>query len=573
MKYLWKIGGEAGFGIMTSGLLFSKIAAKLGYNVFDYVEFPSLVRGGHNAFESFIGDEEVTSLKKQVDCLICLNKDTFELHKNELCQTSLVVFDSTQFIPEGDYVKIDIPFGQIVKDCKGQSVMKNTIALGASLALLGADLTILNGIIEKQFTKKGAEVVNFNVQLAQKGHDMVIEKYKRFVQPILIRKDNKERIVLSGNDAFSFGAVVADCRLYSAYPMTPSSSVLTVLAANQEKTGMVVRHAEDEISVINTALGSAFGGVRSAVGTSGGGFALMVESLSFAGIAEIPIVVFLAQRPGPATGMPSWTEQGDLLFTIHGGHGEFPKIVLAPGDVKEMFKLTLKAFQLADIYQTPVIVMSDMYLSESHKDILKSELDKTISNYTINRGKIVSNFEGKKYLRYQLTDDGISPMLIPGFEGQYYQTNSYEHVEDGHTTEAAKPRIQQVDKRKMKMKTYLSHEFSLPKMYGDAKAQTVFVSWGSTKGSILEAMKILSQKNITTSLLHFTHMYPMDEEKVKAQFDPKKKYILVENNSEGQLGKLLRMETGINIKEKILRYDGRIIWPEDIVEKLLTINH
>lgn len=577
MNFTWKIGGEAGFGIMTTGLVFSKIAARLGYHVFDYVEYPSLIRGGHNAYEVHVADFEVNHLKPTIDVLICLNKETFDKHFSRLTKDSVVVYDEEEFKVEGNYKKVSVPFKKIVSDLKGQIVMKNTVAMGASMAVVGAQIEELLKVIEEQFSKKGEAVVSLNKQFAQKGYD---EAKKNFPNPsawLVKKKSEDQKLVLTGNEAFSLGAAISDCRFYCAYPMTPSSSVLTVLASWQEKAGMVVRHAEDEISVINTAIGASYAGVRSAVGTSGGGFALMVEAVSFAGVTEIPVVIFLASRPGPATGMPTWTEQGDLLFTVHSGHGEFPKIVLAPGNQEEMIELTGKAFNLADIYQLPVIIVSDMYLSEGHKSVKKSFIDKFISEYKVNRGKFLnqipnvksqmsnSNLKSKNFLRYKVTEDGISDRLIPGIPGYYFQANSYEHVEDGHTTEDAKPRIDQVNKRNRKWQTYLSREFELPEYFGDKSSKTIFVSWGSNKGAVLEAQKQLLEKGIKTGFLHFTHLYPLDRDKIKHLFKTEKKYVLVENNSWGQFGKLLAMETGVEIENKILRYDGRPITAEYIL--------
>ena len=583
MTFTWKIGGEAGFGIMTTGLIFSKIASRLGYQILDYIEYPSLIRGGHNAYEVCVSDEEVTALKKEIDVLVCLNEETFEKHKKRLNSQSLVIYDKEEFDFEDNFQKIAVPFKKILTDFNGATVMKNTIALGASLAVLGGKIEILTDLIKEQFDKKGEDVVKFNQQFAIAGYEEVKKNYSSLIKNFLVEKEEqKEKLVISGNEAFSLGAVAADCRLYAAYPMTPSSSVLHTLASWQDKTGMIVRHAEDEISVINTALGASFAGVRSAVGTSGGGFALMAESLSFAGMAEIPLVVFLAQRPAPATGMPTWTQQGDLLFAIFSGHGEFPKIVLAPGDQKEMIELTLKAFNLADIYQTPVIVISDMYLSEGHRSVERNWFEKIVASYKINRGKINVNSKLKsqnsklqlkteKFLRYKITEDGISEKIIPGTPGYFYQENSYEHLEDGHTTEEAKSRIDQVDKRNKKWITYLKNDFQLPNFYGDTEAAIVFVSWGSTKGIILEAQKKLSKKGVKTGFYHFNHLYPLHQDKVGSLFDPNRRYVLVENNSWGQLGKILAMETGVKIKEKILRYDGRPMTVEEIVGKFESL--
>jgi 2-oxoglutarate ferredoxin oxidoreductase subunit alpha len=573
--FTWMIGGEAGFGIMTTGAVFSKIATRSGYHIFDYFEYPSLIRGGHNACESHVSDEAVSYLSPTIDVLVCLNKETYEKHKSRLNSKSLVVFDQDEFEIKEDIKKIIVPFKKILSDLKGQPVMKNTIALGASIGLLKGDINELIKIIAEQFAKKGEEVINFNKQFVQAGFDAVNKNYSDSILNYLVKKPGEEKLVLTGNDAFSLGSVIADARVYVAYPMTPSSTVLTNLAAWQEKVGMVVRHAEDEISVINTAIGSSFAGVRSAVGTSGGGFALMVESVSFSGITEIPIVVFIAQRPGPATGMPTWTEQGDLLFSVFSGHGEFQKIILAPGDNEEMIELAAKAYNLADLYQMPVIVMSDMYLSESHKSVSKKFVDDFVANYKVNRGKLfgkdqISKIKDKKYLRYKIEDDGISERLIPGTLGYFYQANSYEHVEDGHTTEDAQPRIDQVDKRARKWATYLKNDFATPKIYGDSeKSKIIFISWGSTKGIVLQAQKLLKAKGTDSAYIHFNHVYPLDREKILSLFKQNKKYVLVENNSWGQFGKLLTMETGIEIKEKILRYDGRPITPEQIINKLV----
>ena len=448
--------------------------------------------------------------------------------------------------------------------------MLNTVAIGASIAMLGGDVGIFEDILKHQFARKGQEVVDFNIKLARVGFDQIKADNVTPLNILSKKSETPEKLVLTGNDAFSIGTAGADCKYYAAYPMTPSSSILMSLASWQDKTQMVVRHSEDEIAVINSALGASFAGARSSVGTSGGGFALMVEALSYAGVAEIPIVVFLGMRPGPATGMPTWTEQGDLLFATQAGHGEFPKIVLAPGDVSEMIELTLTAFDLADIYQLPVIVVSDKFLCESYKDVLKDVNEKKLQSYVPNRGKIVANTNQAPYLRYKLEEDGVSEMLIPGQKGAFHQPNSYEHIEDTHTTEESEPRKKQVEKRNKKWQTYLKTHFEKPKTYGDPAANIVFVSWGGTKGIILESQKILaSEHSKNIGFLHFTHMYPLNEELVKSHFNDHTRYILVENNSHAQFGQLLRMQTGIDIKEKLLKYDGRPFFPEEIVKYIV----
>lgn len=574
MKYLWKIGGEAGFGVMTAGYVLGKIAIRSGYHVYNYAEYPSLIRGGHNTYEVLISPEEVGATKQPIDLLLCLNKDTFELQKHRLHTLSKVVYDPSAFPAEGDFQKIELPFSTILKELKGPAMTMNTVALGATIALLKGDIELLYSIIESEFSRKGTQVVEYNKNFAKKGYEHIVHNYASLQQDVLVKRSDKEKVLLSGNEAFSFAAVTADCRLYSAYPMTPTSNVLSILAAWQNTTGMVVRHAEDEISVINTALGASHAGVRTAVGTSGGGFALMVETISYAGVAEIPIVILLGMRPGPATGMPTWTEQGDLLFACYGGHGEFPKVVLAPGDILEMVECTEKAFNLADKYQMPVIVLGDKLLLESYKSELHEKFSNVVANHLNDRGKTVTkpssepfdSAQGKPYLRYQLSEDGISERLIPGYEGAFYQANSYEHTQDGHTSEEAQDRVEQVNKRSKKIITYFAKDFAVPSVYGSVnESETVFVSWGGNKGTILEAQTVLKEKGVNTAYIHFTHVHPLDREKIIPFFPEGKRYILVENNSTGQFGQLLQMHTGITITEKLLKYDGRPFWVEDIV--------
>ncbi|MBI3379708.1 2-oxoacid:acceptor oxidoreductase subunit alpha [Candidatus Gottesmanbacteria bacterium] len=568
-----KIGGEAGFGIMTTGLLMGKIATRSGYHVFEYPEYPSLIRGGHNVVDIRISDEKVYSQKQKVDVLVCLNEETLKLHKDEIKIGGMIVIDNDKTdksiiekIPQ-NVTLVPLPFGQILKDNALPNVMLNNIALGALVYLLGADFEILKTLISENFARKGEDITSKNITASQYGYDYMKDKYSAGYNKKIPKMEKAEsRMYITGNEMIGLGAIAAGCKFYCAYPMTPSSVLLHYLAAKGEKVGMVVKHAEDEIAVINMALGASWAGVRSMVGTSGGGFALMVEAVSLAGITETPIVVVMGQRPGPATGMPTWTEQGDLLFVLHSGHGEFPKIILAPGDMEESYKLTLEAFNLADKYQTPVFIMGDKYLQEGHESVDRS----SISSYqfSIDRGKLLTQEQLDKitdYKRYLITDDGISPRAIPGMRNSLHQANSYEHREDGHTTEEAFERKVQVDKRNKKTATFLSSDAKLPKFYGDADAQLTLISWGSMKGPILEAMK---EKEGKFNLLHFSYIWPLPKVKLTEILASLKNTLLVENNSTGQLGQLISMVTGIGIKNKLLKYDGRPIYPEEIIKEV-----
>lgn len=568
-----KIGGEAGFGIMTTGLLMGKIATRSGYYVFEYPEYPSLIRGGHNVVDIRISDNKVYSQEQKVDILVCLNEETLKLHINEMKNKGLIILDKDKIdksileLKDNNFSVIHLPFAQILKDNTLSNVMINNIALGALVYLLGADFEVLQSLISENFARKGEDVISKNVTASKLGFDFMKDNNPDGYSQKMPKKENIEkRLYVTGNEVIGLAAIAAGCKFYCAYPMTPSSVLLQYLAAKSEDSGMVVKHAEDEISVINMALGASWAGARSMVGTSGGGFALMVESVSLAGITETPIVIVMGQRPGPATGMPTWTEQGDLLFIIHSGHGEFPKIVLAPGDVEEAYKLTIEAFNLADKYQTPVFILGDKYLQEGHQSVDKT----SISNFqfSIDRGKLLTQDElmdMKDYKRYLITDDGISPRAIPGMKNSLHQANSYEHLENGHTTEDATERIKQVDKRNKKAITFLSADAKMPQLYGSPEAPLTVISWGSMKGPILQAMQDCPDK---FNLLHFSYMWPLPPQKLKEVLLNLKNTLLVENNSTGQLRQLITMVTGIEIKNKLLKYNGRPIYPEEIIEQV-----
>ncbi|MBP7768349.1 2-oxoacid:acceptor oxidoreductase subunit alpha [Candidatus Woesebacteria bacterium] len=566
--YIWKIGAPAGFGVMTIGLSISKLAARSGYHIFDYSEYPSLIRGGHNTYEVAISGQPVHSTKQPVDFLICFDQQTSTLHESRLHAESVLMYDPGVFDPITVAQKVPVPFQGLLNELKADKIMVNMIGLGASFALMGGKEELLIELINDQFARKGREIVEANNTCARTGYNYITQHHPHVIKSILaFRPDQPAQVVLAGNDAFSLGAVAADCRFYAAYPMSPSSSVLETLAAWQRTTGMVVRHAEDEIGVANEALGASFAGVRSATGSSGGGFALMAETLSYAGIAELPLVVFVAQRPGPATGMPTWTEQGDLLFSVFAGHGEFPKIVLAPGDPAEMIDQTMKAFDLADIYQTPVIVLSDKMLSESHLNVPEEDMA-ALMNRPINRGKTIpiTTPTQHPYERYALSEDGISPRLIPGSGSAWYQANSYEHLADSHTTEDMAERVAQVKKRSQKIETYLKQDFAAPTVYGDIEeADSILFSWGGNKGAILDAVQELRSTGKNVCFLHFTHLYPLSPKILSPYFSHHKPYIQIENNGTGQFGQLLKMAIGFETPHKLLKCDGRPIFREEVV--------
>ena len=548
----WKIGGEAGFGIMSSGTMFARTFSRAGYHVLATNEYPSRIRGGHNLITVRVATRKFEALNRDLHLLVALNRETIELHKQELNKDALVIFDPK----DGEYSGgIPIPLSDIVTKLGGDPVMRNMVAIGASVALLGGPFENLEKVIADQFKKKSADVVTHNVEIARAGYDFIKDEKRLFLAP---PEKKEEQLVINASEAIGVGAVRAGLKFAAIYPMTPINALITFLADHAKSLNIVYKQPEDEIAGINMALGASLAGARSMVATSGGGFALMVEGLSWAGMIEAPLVIDLGMRVGPSTGMPTWTEQGELQFAIHAGHGEFPRIILAPADAADAYALTVEAFNLADRYQVPVFLLTDKYINESQWCVPKSVMSGEVF---IDRGKISA--EGKP--RYDLSvDDGISPRSFIGQKGSTYIANSYEHDETGHMTENSGMRIAMAAKR-MKKLAAMKKDIRAPSVYGDTDADVTFVTWGSTRGPVLEAMKMLRKKS---RLIHFSWLYPFPAEETAQLLSGATRIINVEQNGTGQLASLIREHTGILIKEQLLKNDGRTWYPEEIAEKV-----
>jgi len=475
--------------------------------------------------------------------------------------------------------------------------MRNTVALGALLGILEMKLVDLNLILKQEFVDKkgngeknvsaavkGAEFVkNINVKLNSNG---ILRRHPNGTPP----QDKASKLLITGNQACALATIASNCQVYAAYPMTPATEILHFLEAKQRETGMMVHQPEDEIAAIHTALGAAFTGARVATGTSGGGFALMNEGLSLAGMLELPLVLFEVQRPGPATGNPTWTEQGDLKYVINAGHGEFPRVVITPGTPEQCFELVQRAFNLADKYQLPVIVLTDKHLGESSYCVdagVFSKIEK------IERGKLCRNTSQcvsakAGYKRYQITKDGVSWRTIPGVNGgehlitgvEHHETgaraaeylaNSDEHNQSSFSDEASAVRVKMMDKRMQKLEE-IRKEIPLPRVYGPKNANKTIVCWGSTLGAALDSLEYLntgtSKHNV--NVVHFEYVWPLPKglDKFLKSRVLGKHLVLLENNKTGQLGQLIRQETGIEIKDKILKYDSRTFWVEEVIEQL-----
>ncbi|MBC7321327.1 2-oxoacid:acceptor oxidoreductase subunit alpha [bacterium] len=553
------IGGEAGQGIQTISSIMSRFFLRSGYYVFTEQSYQSRIRGGHNFTQVRVSTESISSSDDGIDILVALNEETINLHREEVSSNGIIIYDS-ELIKSVDNDKrfFGAPLQRIAIEKAKTRLAVNSSACGVLVGLLDGDFSILETLMREQF--KDPEIGERNVLSARAGYE--IGKTKNdfpFRTPFL---SNNSRLLIDGGSAVGFGAIVAGCRFLSAYPMTPGTAVMNYLAGHSKRYNIVVEQAEDEISAINMVLGASFAGVRSMVTTSGGGFALMVEGLSLAGMTETPCVIHIGQRPGPATGLPTRTEQGELLFVINAGHGEFPRYVTAPRDAQDAFYKTIKAFNLADKYQIPSIILTDQFLIDSMVTIEGLDLD----NIKIER--YIENNPSKDYKRHLITDSGISPRALPGTEGILVITDSDEHDEEGHITEDLEIRKRLVEKR-LKKGELIKEDIEEPIYFGVSNPDVILVGWGSTYGAIKESVKRLIEEDFKVGLLHFSDVYPLPYRQLEKYRD--KRLISVEGNATGQFALLVRRETGIDIGEKILKYNGRPFTPSEIVKEVKKI--
>lgn len=565
-NYLVKIGGQAGQGVKSAGQMFAKVATRSGYHIFTYTEFPSIIRGGHNVTQVVFGEEEITAPMLKTDLLVALNQDTVDKHHEEIVDGGFLIYDSDRNV---DTSKIDkkvnlcpVPLAKFAAEAGNKDLLGNTVAVGTVVSHLGGDLSVLINLLDEEFGDKGEKVVDMNRKAAKLGYDFTLKNYKKVIRKVLTKKENPEkRMVISGNEAAGLGAVAGGVQFAAIYPMSPISGILHTLAKYQEKYGYIYKQPEDELSAINMTVGAAYAGARSMTATSGGGFALMSEGYGLAGITETPIVIVEGMRPGPATGLPTWSGQGDLQFVLHAHQGDFPRIVLAAGDIKETFHLVTKALNLAEKYQTPVVVLIDKNLCDGDQSYVPFD----ISGYQVDRGKITRD-KMSDFKRFEVTDDGISLRSIPGF-GNYFIANSDEHDEEGFSNEESDNAIRQQKKRMRKLETCANQDMEDPILFGPEDAEVTIVSWGSNKGSILATLPDFPNVNF----LHIVWMNPFPTDAVKKVLERSKYLIDLEANFTGQLAQVIAEKTGIIISDKFLKYDGRPFYPSEISEKLKSV--
>ena len=565
-----RIGGEAGQGMNSISGMLGKAFVRNDLHVFINQDVMSRIRGGHNYTQIRISNRAVSCPSGRVDILVCLDKNTLELYRDVV--DGLIVYDEGKVrenAPSG-HKYLPLPMEKIAEETGGSARMANSVASGALMALTGLSLEPLLELLGEVFSQKGDKVVQANRECARRGFAQMKD---RPAGPSLCEfhpsgKEGRRRMLLTGSEAMALGALASNVRLYSAYPMSPATAIMEYLASKKTEFGIVVEQAEDEISAVNMAIGSFFCGARAMTGTSGGGLALMVEGISLAGMTETPLVVVDCQRPAPATGFPTRTEQADLLFVTHCAHGEFPRAVLAPGNATEAFQAIRKAFYLAEKYQTPVFVLGDQALNDSSWTTEPFTLDDRFGEaQSLVSEQALKDMAPFAYARYEITDPGISPRLLPGTPGQVLYADSDEHTVAGHITESADVRRSMVEKRLRKL-AGMREEMAGPKIFPGPDAESYLVCWGSTLGAVEETVQALHAEGANWGYIHFSELYPLPEAPIPREITQRARLIAVENNATGQFCKLLRMETGLAIAEKILKYDGRPFTPDELKTRL-----
>jgi 2-oxoglutarate/2-oxoacid ferredoxin oxidoreductase subunit alpha len=563
------IGGTAGQGVATPGDIFAKIFSRRGLHLNAYNAYQSIIRGGHTFLTVRTGPDKIPTTDGRLDLLIPLNQDTVDRHLRLLSAGGACLYNADLIKPgtAADGVQMcALPVSKLA-DISRNKVAQNTLAIGAGLSLMGVGFAALESVLEEQFRKKDRAVIDENISLARAGYDYATQNFKPFAWALPMT--DARYAVVSGNTAMAMGGAAAGVKFYAAYPMSPATGVLHWMAEHARKAEIMVRQVEDEIGVINMAIGAAHAGVRSMCATSGGGFALMSEGLGLSAQAEIPVVVIDCQRAGPSTGVPTKTEQGDLWQMLGAAFGDYPRVIAAPLDIGDCFTLMPEIFDVTDRFQCPGIVLCDLLLAEGRLSV-----DPVVLNFNppVDRGELIASNgagEHEPYLRYKITPSGVSPRVIPGLPGYTHVVSSDEHDEDGVLisdayTNHAKRRAM-MEKRMRKMDG-IAASIAPPKLLGPADAAVTLIGWGSTYGVIDEACELLREAGISANHLPIRWLVPLHGEAIVELLRGARRTIIVENNFSGQFARYLRSETSFVASGHIRKYDGEPFFPQQIVD-------
>ena len=574
-----KVVGAQGQGINSVGEMCAKGLKRAGYCVFGYREYMSLIKGGHSSYQLDVSDEPMLSSQTATDVLIAFNHHGLEKNIREVNERGIVIHQTPDwefaeedalFVAKKKITVLHLPTEEILGKIKAKPILGNVLITSVVWALLGQKKDVLEDLVREQFGHK-KDLLALNIQCIEEGF-VFAAKHKGALKAVLPagKAAWKDHLLLTGSQAMGLGALHAGVRFYTGYPMTPSSPLLTFMADLQNETGIVIKQAEDEITAAQIVSGAMFMGTRALTGTSGGGFDLMSETLSLNGIIENPTVFILAQRPGPATGLPTWTSQGDLLLAVHTAHGEFVRCVLTVSDAQDAFDLMPVAFNLAEKYQITVIVLTDKQVAEA----LYTQTPYDLGKAKLDRGLLITDPKQLKKLkssdRYDpAAKDGISPRWLPGVEAATFAAQGDEHDASGTAEESSANTKEQMEKRLKKMEA-LKRALPEPELFGAKNPEVLLVGWGSSKGPILDALHALNDPKI--GYLHYTYLWPLHIDLFKKLHTKAKKAVLIEGNYQGQLGMLLAQGSGIVLADKILKYDGRPFFVDELLTKLKTIN-
>ena len=574
-RFVVKAVGESGQGVNSIGEVLAKALKDSGLYIFGYREYPSLIRGGYASYQIDIADQEIKSSSGECDVLMCLSRISFRKYLNTVRENGSVIHSvfKLTFTPEEaafiENKKINveyIPAQDIAVDLGGKRIMSNTIMLGAIWQILGLGVEILEENIKQIFAKK-PDVIDVNLKCLNSGYNYDLSKLNKAKLALRDQENFKDDLLMSGNHAISLGAIAAGVRVFYAYPMTPSSSILSYLSSVYHETGMIVKQIEDEISVANMAIGSMHMGARTMIATSGGGFDLMTEAVSLAGITETPFVCVLAQRPGPGTGLPTWSSASDLNIAVYAGHGEYAKCVVAAHDVMSSYSVTQQAFSIAEKYQIPVIILTEKQIAESIFQVDKMPQDVPIERHIV-EGKDLEQITPQD--RYKITETGVSPRWLPGSCDAVFDANGDEHLPDGSLTEDPVPSKEMYEKR-IRKEEYLLKDLPEPEVFGSEDPDISFVGWGSVKNTMLDLIDAgATTKRI--AYMHYEYVYPVKTVAFENFAKNAKKLVLIENNAMGQLGNLITSKTGVLFKNRLLKFDGRPFFLEDVIEYIENID-
>ena len=556
------IGGAAGQGMETIMNLLGKALVREDFGLIYTKDYMSRVRGGHNFSRLRIAPGQPWTTVESIDVLVALNEETYRKHSQNLVPSGRVIYDPELFSLPGDESRgVPVELKKLAEEAGGR-VMANTVAVGALLVLMGLETSTVEELLIDTFAGKEG-VAEKNIKALKAGYDSAARTCSACFELPAKNQDGK-KLFIDGNQVVGMAALASGCRFLSAYPMTPATGIMNYLASKSPDYPVIVEQAEDEIAAINMALGAAYAGVRAMTCTSGGGFSLMAEGVSLAGMTETPLVIVVGMRPGPATGLPTRTEQADLEFILHSGHGEFPRAVLSATSHDDAFYRLNKAFELADRYQTPVFFLTDQNFADTHRSVGLYDFSRLVYNRFL---AAESDFE-KPYKRYRITESGISPRILPGqYEGETVLIDSDEHDEKGNIIEDASTRRTMVDKRMRKLNG-MAEEMDEPDLYGDPHPEVLLIGWGSTYGVIREAVDALIARGIKSAMLHFSDLWPLPQKRLHSLLAEVKHSFCIENNAGGQLSKLIRRESGLSINSNILKYDGRPFLPDEIVKEV-----